>query len=192
MVPQRVASCKYHPEILSTSWNRYLPANQMNRLLSEYTGLNLYRGFKSLPLRHISNKNGELLRKVARRFIVWNGYIGTDARPNTYRRTYFCLKPILSSPNLYQLRLTLKCWALFNVILYLKVNKFHSTFFIFCQSLVSNRVIPFHFSELQSLPSLVVQTPPVQAQEHHTRRRPRSTWHSTFRSQDQLYKLVQS
>ena len=28
------------------------------RLLSEYTGLNLYRGFKSLPLRHQGSKAG--------------------------------------------------------------------------------------------------------------------------------------
>ena len=30
----------------------YIVKNKINRLLSEYTGLNLYRGFKSLPLRH--------------------------------------------------------------------------------------------------------------------------------------------
>ena len=30
------------------------------RLLSEYTGLNLYREFKSLPLRQESKGNGEL------------------------------------------------------------------------------------------------------------------------------------
>ena len=30
------------------------------RLLSEYTGLNLYREFKSLPLRHIANKTAKL------------------------------------------------------------------------------------------------------------------------------------
>ena len=34
------------------------------RLLSEYTGLNLYRGFKSLPLRHL---------KRTERFILKNG-----------------------------------------------------------------------------------------------------------------------
>lgn len=33
------------------------------RLLSEYTGLNLYRGFKSLPLRQISIRLGSVQSK---------------------------------------------------------------------------------------------------------------------------------
>ncbi len=32
------------------------------RLLSEYTGLNLYRGFKSLPLRHEKRTKRSILR----------------------------------------------------------------------------------------------------------------------------------
>ena len=38
------------------------------RLLSEYTGLNLYRGFKSLPLRHQDSKAGRLRNVTSRLF----------------------------------------------------------------------------------------------------------------------------
>lgn len=38
------------------------------RLLSEYTGLNLYRGFKSLPLRHQGSKAGRLQHVAYRLF----------------------------------------------------------------------------------------------------------------------------
>ena len=57
------------------------------RLLSEYTGLNLYRGFKSLPLRHQGNKAGRLQQVAYRLFsCLKNGLLSEDVYHCVYRR----------------------------------------------------------------------------------------------------------
>ena len=53
------------------------------RLLSEYTGLNLYRGFKSLPLRQKSKHDGWLQQICDPPFL-------SSCRVNAPARAYFC------------------------------------------------------------------------------------------------------
>ncbi|SCM73178.1 hypothetical protein KL86DES1_21104 [uncultured Desulfovibrio sp.] len=61
------------------------------RLLSEYTGLNLYREFKSLPLRHIASKTAKLSDDNLAVFAFKKGMFLASTRPYPYRCPYFVL-----------------------------------------------------------------------------------------------------